>query len=638
MSASPSRRRARRRAVIVAVAFAILAILAVAAAIGYRGLTEARDELTAARDDFQAAANAVQAADIAGADRALTEARTHAEAALDALAVLPIQATQPLPYVGTTTRKAVAVAQATERIAASGTQITDLLLNQDGALDALTLDTTDPAWLATVSQLSEPISQVSRTLSDVQDSLEATQGQSLSAAVDQAHTTLAEEVTEVAGLAQAAVTLTDLLPELLGADEPLEYYVGAQNPAEARGTGGIIGAYAVLTADAGALTFTPFQSVSPLPDDLLDSTTAPSTEYLDRYEGFLTGQGTWSNINASPDFPSVARTIEAFAPAAIGQSVDGVIVLDPAALQIMLDATGPVQTDIGLLAPDTVINQVVREAPETFTNQQDRKAEVGIAAGSVLRAFLTTDIDPLTRLSALAEMVRDGHLLIHSADPDIQAQLDSVGASGRLPEPAAGFVGVVGFNLNEAHIDFFATRHQSVEIFLNPDGSATATVDVTLGNRAPTEGVPAYFIGPNNEANPRLAVGDNATYLSLYCGTCQVLDTRTADDWGYGAAFDGELGHTIISTIEHVESMAEQTVSFNLQWPDAWDPGDPTPTFDTQMWHQPTINPTTFDLRINPPAGLGMVQEGTPVRAATWDGRITRTTTYEVELIPPPSG
>ena len=49
----------------------------------------------------------------------------------------------------------------------------------------------------------------------------------------------------------AGSLILDGLPSFLGADGPRRYLFGASNPAELRGTGGLIGAYAILTMDRG---------------------------------------------------------------------------------------------------------------------------------------------------------------------------------------------------------------------------------------------------------------------------------------------------------------------------------------------------------------------------------------------------
>ena len=68
-----------------------------------------------------------------------------------------------------------------------------------------------------------------------------------------------------ATFSRAAAVLREL-PQFLGADGPKRYFIAAQSPAEMRGTGGFLGAYAVLTVDHGRFSFSPFRSVADLPN------------------------------------------------------------------------------------------------------------------------------------------------------------------------------------------------------------------------------------------------------------------------------------------------------------------------------------------------------------------------------------
>src|SRR5207244_2214055 len=49
------------------------------------------------------------------------------------------------------------------------------------------------------------------------------------------------------------------LPDFLGANGPRTYFFGAADPAELRGSLGLIGAYSILTVDDGAFRFSPFR-------------------------------------------------------------------------------------------------------------------------------------------------------------------------------------------------------------------------------------------------------------------------------------------------------------------------------------------------------------------------------------------
>src|ERR671918_124174 len=139
--------------------------------------------------------------------------------------------------------------------------------------------------------------------------------------------------------ALAAATATAwALPAFLGADGAKRYFLGAQNPAELRGTGGLIGAYAIMTADQGRIDVGPFLDVE-LPEV---ADVAPLPPPGPDYEA-LYGSNFRSlpNVNLTPDFPTAATAIERLHEATTGTPVDGTILADPQALSFLLRAPRP---------------------------------------------------------------------------------------------------------------------------------------------------------------------------------------------------------------------------------------------------------------------------------------------------------
>src|SRR6266702_4650935 len=77
-------------------------------------------------------------------------------------------------------------------------------------------------------------------------------------AVDDARRSLATELIKLRDSLTSADQAAQVLPPMLGAGSPQRYFVGLQNEAEARGTGGLPGAFAIIVADHGMLSFTNF--------------------------------------------------------------------------------------------------------------------------------------------------------------------------------------------------------------------------------------------------------------------------------------------------------------------------------------------------------------------------------------------
>jgi hypothetical protein len=100
------------------------------------------------------------------------------------------------------------------------------------------------------------------------------------------------------------------LSPMLDADGPRTYLVVFQNNAEARGTGGLIGAYAVSSASKGAATEERLGSVADL-----KSLTAPALNLGADYQALCGADPSlWVNVNMSPHFPYAAQLMADMPP------------------------------------------------------------------------------------------------------------------------------------------------------------------------------------------------------------------------------------------------------------------------------------------------------------------------------------
>ncbi|MFM9099723.1 MAG: DUF4012 domain-containing protein, partial [Actinomycetota bacterium] len=114
-------------------------------------------------------------------------------------------------------------------------------------------------------------------------------------------------------------------PELAGFDRPKRYMISFQNSAEARGTGGILGAYAIIEINRGKLTVVRassnvgLQHLSTLP-------VKHSDEYFELYGN---NPGIWQNANLSPHLPYGALNYLELWRLQTSEELDGFIATDP---------------------------------------------------------------------------------------------------------------------------------------------------------------------------------------------------------------------------------------------------------------------------------------------------------------------
>jgi len=97
---------------------------------------------------------------------------------------------------------------------------------------------------------------------------------------------------------------------MLGDHGPKRYFIGLQNEAEMRGTGGLPGTFAIMVADHGTIKFTHFKSDAALlpaaSGGLIDTRLDFGSDYTSAY-GAADPTKLFVNSNISPNFPYAAK-------------------------------------------------------------------------------------------------------------------------------------------------------------------------------------------------------------------------------------------------------------------------------------------------------------------------------------------
>uniref|UniRef100_UPI0008487200 DUF4012 domain-containing protein n=1 Tax=Cellulosimicrobium cellulans TaxID=1710 RepID=UPI0008487200 len=364
----------------------------------------------------------------------------------------------------------------------------DLAPLQDARADVLAADASVGAAAATVAGIdtSALVAPLARVVTDLEDRLAGIRSSTATAA-----------------------RAVDLLPPMLGADGPRDYLVLVQNNAEPRAAGGIAGSVLHVRLEEGRI-----ELVEVRPGNALGGDT--SAVPLTRSEEALFGDdlGRYMlNVTSTPDFPRAAGVARQIWAVRTGVEVDGVLAVDPVALQEVLAATGPVAftdpagAEVVLTGDDAagfLLNGVYRRYEEPAT--QD--AVLAAAAHAVLEALTTsTDAEPARLVGALAEAAGEGRLLVWSADDGEQERLAGTVLSGELDGVLTTEEGdvvspVLGVYLNAssaAKTGYYLTTDVRVEdVTCRPDGSQRFTAAVTLTSTLTPEeagALPGYVTG-----------------------------------------------------------------------------------------------------------------------------------------------
>jgi hypothetical protein len=447
---------------------------------------------------------------------------------------------------------------------------------------------------------------------------------------------LQNELTTARRAVVGADALIGALPSFLGADETKRYFVAAQNPAELRGTGGLIGSYTILTVDRGRLRLGAFRPIQSL-RDAIGAVEPPNPDYESLYIRWG-GAGFWSNLNRTPDFPSAAVAIERLYEEVTGERLDGVIASDPDAFAQLLEATGPAEIPrIGVTVDAaTVVPFVTNEAYVRFPDSVERKRILGDVAGQVLGRFLDAGAsdDPVAAGRALIDAAAGGHLRFHSVDPGVQRGFDRAGVSGRLPNPDGDFLAAIVNNNGGNKIDFYLDRTIRYEVQLGPEGTAEANASLMLRNEAPSEGLPAYIIGPYPFKDA--VAGENVSVVQTYCARgCR--PTMYQVDGEPGEVERGtELGHPALLSNLRLRSGESARLDYRWQVPQAWSGDTGHGIYRLTVQSQPGIRPATLEVDIAVPPGTRIIRASEGLRIAgdraAWRGQAEDITRFEVEF------
>ena len=436
----------------------------------------------------------------------------------------------------------------------------------------------------------------------------------------------------------AAREIVQQLPSFAGRDQVRRYLVVAQNPAELRGTGGIWGAFAILSFRDGTISISrtaPIQDLAdPTPSDVPD----PSTEYARNYDQFG-GAASWHNMNMTPDFPTAAQAALTNYQVGQGRRLDGVIAVDPYAFRAMLSVTGAVSVpDIGVsLDADNVVDFTTNRAYSLFPTATARKEVLGAVASGVLERFLGLDGKAIPRLRALGDSVSGGHLLVYSTDASFQQGLVSAGAAGRFAaQPDTDVAGVTVNNASASKIDFYAVRDVAYDVRLSAEHDAIADLTARIHNDAPMRGQPRYVIGPfATDARP----GDQLALITEWChDPCELLRARR-DGHDVSVAPGTENGVVWYRDYRTIRSRRSGSFAISTHTTDVWEGNSSGGTYRLTFYGQPTIRPTTLDLSITAPDGTVIAWTNTPMtidgQTATWSGDPGAEMTIEVRFRAP---
>ena len=489
-----------------------------------------------------------------------------------------------VPYLGAPLRT---VRGSTAQIHLVATQVIDPLAAVAGSLDPKRLFTSgghvDTAALTAAGPV---LLRASVASAKARRAIARLPGHTWLGSADRARDSLVKQLDQLNGTLSVGSHTVSLAPTLLGQYSPQRYFVGLLNTAEARGVGGVPGAFVILVADKGTLKITHYES-----DTVLSKVAAGidlGTEYDARY-GNADPTADYPNSTISPHFPDAAKIWAAMWTKHSGERVDGAMSIDPTALSYLLKATGPAITAKGQkVSSGSVVSLTQQVAYSRYPDNAKRKAFlIEITKAVDDKILLGGAANSSAFVKQAIKAVDQRRILLWTSNASIEAQLGDSPIAGTLAKTSEPFALMSVTNAAGSKLDYYLDRSMSWQSSAcSAGGVRTVTVTMKLTNGAPV-GLPAYVTIRADKPTFPVKPGDNRLLLDYFATDGAELRSVTLD----GAATTAQVGiertHPVFSLDLELPRGTSRTVVLTLT-----ETGTGAPT----VIEQPLVRPVTVNV------------------------------------------
>jgi len=324
-------------------------------------------------------------------------------------------------------------------------------------------------------------------------------------------------------------------PTLAGDNGAKRYLISFQNSAEARGTGGILGAYALIELDKGNLKILQTGSNAALYGiSLKEIPVAVPAEFLRLYGK---NPAILQNSNLSPHFPYGAQIWMGLWKKKYGEQLDGVIAVDPTALSYVLRATGEIRLKSGeKITSENVVEETLKNAYERYEKDNNARKQYLVEIMNATAAKLTKgEYSKVKMAKALRDGIKANRILIYSTNQSAQRQLENVRLGGHLGLVANNEYRTVIQNIDASKLDYYLDRSITIESKSCQNVKQTQ-VRIRVTNTLETGvGLSAYVLTRADKGKPAsLITGAHRFKVFIYGPTDAKLisvsrENRTAD-------------------------------------------------------------------------------------------------------------
>ena len=304
-------------------------------------------------------------------------------------------------------------------------------------------------------------------------------------------------------------------PALAGVEGPKKYLVAFQNSAEARGTGGLIGAFAIIEFDRGKFAVLKTGSNAIL-KSLNEIPIPMPAEYATLYRS---DPAIWLNSNLSPHFPYGAQIWMELWRLQSGEKLDGVIAIDPTAISYLLKSTGPITLASGEeITAQNVVQKTLKDAYKRYEKDNNaRKQYLVDIMNATFARFTSMQFSKLTFAKQVVPVLLQNRLLIYSSDATIQDALSLTKLGGTMNLGPNNEYRAVILNIDASKLDYYLDREIAVKT-TKCGVNATTEVSIKVTNQVTNpEKLSAYVLSRKDKTKPAdLVTGQHRFKVFIY--------------------------------------------------------------------------------------------------------------------------
>jgi len=284
-----------------------------------------------------------------------------------------------------------------------------------------------------------------------------------------------------------------ILPDLVGINEPQTYFLLLQNNGELRPSGGFIGSYAKIKLQDGGITNIQVQDIY-VPDGQIPGHVTPPWPIQQAFK-----QGFWRlrDSNWKIDFPTASKDISWFFQKGGEVKPDGFIAINLLPIKDILKITGPIKLpDYNkTITTDNLINTIQKQTEENFFPGSTQKQNI-LSSFATHLFFQLKDLSPKQSFQLAKKIyknLRQNQILLYFKSPDAQIYFSKLNWTGELKRSRrrdglsgrrrGDFIYIVDTNLSSNKANFYVDRKVEQTVNLN-NNQLTQTLKINYTNNS----------------------------------------------------------------------------------------------------------------------------------------------------------